>query len=143
MESRASYATDTSDAEYAVIEPLIPASKWGSRRGGRPEEYPRREILNGIRYVLRTGCAWRLMPHDLPPWSTTYHYFRRWKNDGTWERIHDQLRGDLREAEGRERQPSAAVIDSQSVKTTEKGGRAVTTRARKSTAGRGTYLSIR
>src|ERR1700744_6216610 len=114
---RQTYATDLTDEEYSLIERLIP----GPKPGGRHLKYGRREILNAIRYVLRTGCAWRLLPHDLPKWEATYGYFARGKKDGTWKRIHDQLRGDLREAMGRKRQPSAAVIDSQSVKTTEKG----------------------
>ena len=92
---------------------------------------PRREIINGIRYVVRSGCAWRLMPHDLPHWGTCHHYFRTWRKDGTWEKIHDQLRGDVRQAAGRQRQPSAAIRDSQSVKTTEKGGSGVMMQARR------------
>lgn len=101
-----------------MIEALVPAPK----PGGRPITYARREIVNGIRYVLRTGCAWRLLPHDLPPWPLVYHYFRTWGRDGTWERIHDALRRRVREAAGRAPEPSAAVLDSQSVKVTEQGG---------------------
>ena len=86
------YATDLTDAEWAVLAALIPRAK----RGGRPEKYPQRAILNGIRYVTRSGCAWRLLPHDFPPWATVYHYFRKWRKDGTWKRIHDKLRGDVR-----------------------------------------------
>ena len=94
-----------------------------------------REVVNGILYVLRAGCPWRMAPHDLPPWQTLYKYFRRWSVDGTWERIHEALRPMVREAEDRDFAPSAAIIDSQSVKTTEKGGRAATTRARGSPEG--------
>jgi len=115
-----------------LLRPLLPAPRNGAQ-GGRPPE-DRRELINGIRYVVRSGCAWRLIPHDLPKWGTCYHYFRLWKNDGTWQRIHDGLRGDIREAAGRKREPSAAVIDAQSVKTTEKGGFVAMTLARKSTA---------
>lgn len=129
MIERRAYPTDLTDEEWARLEPLIPAPKSGPW-GGRPP-IDRREIINGIRYVLRTGCAWRLMPHDLPKWITCYAYFRRWKLDGTWKRIHDKLRGDVRVQEGRERQPSAAIIDSQSVKTTEKGGSMATTRGKR------------
>jgi putative transposase len=115
------------DAEWAVLTPLIPKAK----RVGRPEKYGKREIVNGIRYLTRTGCAWRLLPHEFPPWVAVYHYFRAWRKDGTWKVIHDKLRGDVRERAGRKREPSAAVIDSQSVKTTEKGGRTATTQARR------------
>jgi len=93
-----------------------------TKPGGRPSTYPKREIINAILYVLRTGCAWRYMPNDLPPWGIVYHYFWRWRRDGTWHHIHDTLRGDLRVLAGRTRQPSAACIDSQSVKTTDRGG---------------------
>ena len=132
MPDRSPYASDLTHQEWEILEPLLPRPKSGTSRGGRPQQYPTREIVNGIRYVLRSGCAWRLLPHDLPPWWTTYHYFNQWKKDGTWQRVHDRLRGDVRAADGRNRQPSAAIIDSQSVKTTEKGAFAATMRAKRS-----------
>src|ERR1039457_3892600 len=122
---RPSYPSDLSDEQWKRMERLVPAPKLG----GRPVKHDRLAILNAILYLVRSGCAWRLLPHDMPHWKTVYHYFRCWRLDGTWKRIHDELRGDLREAVGRDRQPSAAVIDSQSVKTTEKGGRTATMRA--------------
>lgn len=132
MKARPSYPSDICDAEWFYLEPLLPKAKSGTARGGRPQEFATREVINGIRYVLRTGCAWRQLPHDLPPWVTVYHYMRKWKQDGTWLRVHDKLRGDVRQSAGRDRIPSAAIIDSQSVKTTSRGGYAVTTRVRKS-----------
>jgi transposase len=115
---RKPYSTDLTDHEWLILEPLGPAAK----PGGRPLVWSRREILNAAFYVLRSGGAWRLLPHDFPPWQTVYHYVRRWRLDGTWERIHTALREQTRLQRGRTRQPSAAILDSQSVKTTEKGG---------------------
>jgi putative transposase len=92
---------------------LIPKPK--SNRG-RKRKHPIWEILNAIFYIVRAGCAWRMLPHDLPPWKTVYHYFRRWRKDGTWVHINAALRTELREAEGQDPQPSAAILDSQSVK---------------------------
>src|ERR1700753_3718280 len=127
MKNRSGYETDMTDAEWALLSPRLPDAKFG----GRPEKYSKRDIINGIRYVTRTGCAWRLLPNDFPAWTSVYHYFRKWRKDGTWKRIHDHLRGDVRVKAGRKRQPSAAVLDSQSVKTTEKGGFMAMTRGRK------------
>ena len=114
--TRKAYPSDLSDREWQLLESLLPPP----RPGGRPLKYPRREVVNAIRYVLRTGCAWRMLPHDLPLWQTAYHYFRDWRRDGTWERVHAVLRERVRVAEGRDSSPSAAIIDSQSVKTTDK-----------------------
>lgn len=112
------YPSDLSDREWEYINPLIPAPK----PGGRSRATDMRLTVNAIFYVTRTGCPWRYLPRDYPPWQTVYGYFRHWRISGVWERIHDHLRGFLRLLEGRERQPSAAILDSQTVKTTARGG---------------------
>jgi putative transposase len=115
---RKAYQTDLSDAEWSRLEPHLPTPK----ASGRPRIYVLREILDAIFYVLKSGCAWRLLPQDFPPWKTVYHYFRSWRVDGTWERMHAALRERVRVRLDRNPQPSAAIVDSQSVKTTGVGG---------------------
>jgi putative transposase len=115
--SRQAYPTDLNDTEWKAIAPYLPEEK----ATGRPREHTWREILNAIFYITRSGCAWRMMPHDLPPWKTVYHYFRLWRKDGFWERLNRRLREKLREKKGKNHQASAAIIDSQSVKTLEGG----------------------
>jgi transposase len=122
--SRQPYPSDLTDRQWRRLEPHLPAA----RPGGRPRSADLREVVNAILYVLRNGIVWRALPHDFPPWPTAYWYFRAWRLEGTWETIHAALREDVRLADGREATPSAAILDSQSVKTTEKGGLAATTR---------------
>jgi putative transposase len=113
-----SYPTDLSDAEFRHIEPYLPAAN----QRGRPRIHAPREILDAIFYVLKSGCPWRLLPREFPPWRSVYHWFRRWRIDGTWERLNTALRERVRERVGRNPQPSAAIVDSQAVKTTGVGG---------------------
>ena len=129
----AKYPTDLTDEQWALIEPNIPPAKSGTRKGGRPPSDVR-VIVNGLMYFARSGCQWRMLPREFGPWPTVHHYYRLWRRNGTLQAIHDALRQQVRVQDGRKPTPSAAIIDSQSVKTAEKGGRAVTTRARKSTA---------
>jgi putative transposase len=115
---RKQYPSDLSDAQWEVLAELVPAPKPGPQQ----TLYDRREIVNAILYQKRTGCQWRYLPHDLPPWSSVKQYYYAWRDDGTWERIHDALYKRSRRAAGRKEEPSLAILDSQSVKTTEAGG---------------------
>ena len=136
------YPSDLIDAEWALVEPMIPPAK----PGGRHREVNVREVLNAILYVLSTGCQWPALPKDLPPKSTAHNYFMLWDWDGTLERIHHALYVAVREKEGREASPSAAVIDSQSAKAAQKGGRRwmrrASMRARRSRVASGISSSI-
>lgn len=111
------YATDLTDAQWKIIDPLLPKPI----KMGRPNDYPPREIINAIFYITKAGSAWRMLPHDFPPWWTVYHYFRLWSTNGLLKTLNDTLRGAVRLQNGRDPQPSAASIDSQSTKTAEGG----------------------
>jgi len=132
--ARMAYPTDLTDAQWRIIEKRIP----GVKPGGRPRSVDVREVVNGVLYLVRTGCSWRQLPHDFPPWGTVHYYYRRFRISGVWQKIHEALRDKVRVADGRKVSPSAGIVDSQSVKTTEKGGLAATTRARRSTVASGT-----
>ena len=117
---RRSYPSDLTEAQWRVLEPLLPAAK----PGGRPRSVALREVVDAILYVSRNGATWRALPHDFPPWRTVYHYFRAWARDGTLARLHNGLRERVRQADGRRRTPSAAIVDSQSVRGAETVARA-------------------
>jgi len=118
------YPSDMTDAEWAVIEPLLPAPGWLASRGGCPGTYCRRDIADAIRYLVHNGCVWRALPADLPRWRTVYGYVRAWQASGATRKMHDELRGQVRLLAGRSISPTAAVIDSQSVKGADTVGKA-------------------
>ena len=137
--ARIAYPSDLTDAQWRLIAKRIPPAK----PGGRYRSVNMREVVNGILYLVRTGCSWRQLPHDFPPWGTVHWYYRCFRLNGTWQKIHDALRDKVRVSASRKKSPSAAIVDSQSVKTTEKGGRMAMTRARRSTAVSGILLLTR
>lgn len=124
---RQPYPTDLTDEQWQIILPMIPAA----HPGGRPRATDPREVFNAIFYVLKTGCDWRMLPHDFPKWQIVYHYFQTWQKTGVWKKIHDHLRDKVRAKAGKKKQPTAGIIDSQSVKTAEKGGFVAMTLVRK------------
>ena len=118
MNARKRYPTDLTDSQWKRIEPFIPPEK----PGGRPRETDMREVVNALFYLTRTGCAWRMLPHDFPPWRTVYEFFQDWRDDGTLERMNARLREQVRQQAGQDAEPSIAVLDSQSVKTSDQAG---------------------
>ena len=128
MEERRPYPSDLTNAQWDLLEPLVRRLRRADGRG-RPPRVDLREVVNAVLYVLHEGCRWRALPHDFPAWETVYWYFAQWTDDGTLVRIQDTLRRRVREAAGRDPEPSALVIDSQSVKASEKGGTSATMRA--------------
>ncbi len=126
MDERTAYPSDLTDAQWALLEPLIVRPRRADGRG-RPPAVNLREVVNAVLYVVHEGCRWRALPHDFPPWQTVYWYFARWTDEGTLVQINAVLRRQVRDAAGREPEPSAVIIDSQSVKATEQGGMLATT----------------
>src|SRR5258708_22634359 len=137
--SRKQSTSDLNDTEWAILEPLVPPAK----TGGHPRTTNMREVFNAIFYVLKTGCQWANLPGDFPRYSTVFDYYNEWRKNKIWQHFNEVLREQVRQSEGREATPSAAILDSQSVKTTEKGGGAAMTEPNKSKAANSLSWSIR
>jgi transposase len=137
------YPSDLTDAQWAKLEVLLRESVERRHAGGRPRKYPLRRVTDAVLYVVKTGCQWRQLPINFPPWQTVYQQFRSWRLQGRWERVTQSLREQGRKTGGRSATPTVAIIDSQSAKTTGKGGRAATTQAKRSRAASATSPSIR
>jgi transposase len=137
------YPSDLSDEQWAKLEPLLREPRGDRHAGGRPRKHSLRRVVDAVLYVVKTGCQWRQLPSNFPPWKSVHEDFRRWCRTGVWQRVVKALREEARKALGRTAEPSVAIIDSQSVKTALKGGSGATTRARKPRAASGTSQSIR
>jgi transposase len=131
------YPSDLTDAQWNKLEPMLKPPRGNRHAGGRPRKYELRRVVDALLYVVKTGCQWRQLPTNFPPWLSVHQQFRAWRDDGTWERVTKTLREQGRKAGGRNATPTVAIIDSQSAKTAQKGGGAVMTRARRSRAASG------
>ena len=132
------YPSDLTDVQWTVLEPILLSAREHRHAGGRPRKYPMRRVVDALLYVARTGCQWRQLPENFPPWQSCHQQFRAWRDDGVWERVNAELVRQSRLRQGRPATPTAAVIDSQSAKTALKGGSAATTRAKRSKAANAT-----
>ena len=132
------YPSDLTDVQWARLEPLLKEPRGERHAGGRPRKHERRRVVDAMLYVVKTGCQWRQLPSNFPPWKTVHEQFRSWRDNGVWERVSKALREQGRKAGGRNATPTVAIVDSQSAKTALKGGSADTTRARRSRAASGT-----
>lgn len=137
------YPSDLTDAQWERLEPLLRQQRGSRHAGGRPRTYELRRVVDALLYVVKTGCQWRQLPANFPPWKAVHEQFRRWRDDGLWERVGQTLREQGRRTAGRKATPTVAIIDSQSAKTAGKGGRAATMRARRSRAASVTSPSTR
>ena len=137
------YASDLTDAQWARLEPLLKQARGQRHAGGRPRKYALRRVVDAVLYVVKTGCQWRQLPENFPPWKTVHEQFRGWRKSHVWERVGETLREQGRLERGRKATPTVAIVDSQTVKTALKGGGVVTTRARRSRAASGTLPSTR
>jgi len=132
------YPSDLTDKQWSRLAPLLNEPRGERHAGGRPRKHEQRRVVDALLYVVKTGCQWRQLPSNFPPWKTVHEHFRSWRDSGVWERVGQTLREQGRKAGGRNATPTVAIIDSQSAKTALKGGGAATTRARRSRAARGT-----
>ena len=132
------YPSDLRDAQWVRLEPLLKEPRGERHAGGRPRKYELRRVVDAMLYVVKTGCQWRQMPANFPPWQSVHQQFRAWRDSGVWERVGKALREQGRKAQGRNATPTVAILDSQSAKTALKGGGGVTTRAKRSRGASGT-----